>query len=83
MKSILKLYHVVFYPNSETMYLNSYNIEAKDMQSALNIHYKNYPGIEPLYCVNKGDVINEKSKSISMNKSTVMGLIQVDQLNHN
>jgi hypothetical protein len=65
------------------MYLNFYNIEAKDMQSALNIHYKNYPGIEPLYCANKGDVNNEKSKSISMNKSTVIGCIQVCQLNHN
>lgn len=69
MKSVLRLYHIVFYPDPNTMYLNCYNIEAKSMEMALKIHYKKFPGIEPLYCVHKGETQISSSTNWNTNSS--------------
>lgn len=48
-----KHYHIVFYPVPTEWLLNCYNIEAKNMEEAIKIHYKKHPNIEPLYIVHK------------------------------
>jgi hypothetical protein len=46
-------YHIVFYPDAQVSLLNCYNIEAKNMEEAIKIHYKKFPDVEPLYIILK------------------------------
>jgi len=48
-----QMYHIVFYPDVNTRLVHCLNIEAKSMIFALEIFYRKFPEIEPLYIYNQ------------------------------
>jgi hypothetical protein len=49
----ISMYHIAFYPEPESEILHCINIEANNMQVALNKFYAKFPDIEPLYIHHK------------------------------
>lgn len=52
MKTELKRYHCVYYPNLEEYIVQGLNIEATSMKEAIKSFYAKFPNIEPLYILN-------------------------------